>query len=220
MKHRHWLPAAAGAALALACAGAAALTVSEIEPNDTRGAAQLVLSGDSSLRINGMRTFPDPSDDFFSFEVRQAGLLSIASSSGDFFADSILGLYSPTGVLLASDDDSGPELMSAIQFIVPAGLTGRFTIGFSGFNPELLSCTATVTECYDVSGDFRFDNFVAGGGAGGSTGWDYAIDITGVALVPEPGTLALWGLSLPLLAAAARRRRASPRASTPALRSA
>lgn len=78
-------------------------------------------------------------------------------------------------------------------------MTGRYVLGFSGYNPGLLACTATVTACYDTNGDFVFDTFVPGGGAGGSTGFDYQINITGAALVPEPGNLALLSLGLPLL---------------------
>ena len=91
--------------------------------------------------------------------------------------------------------------MSGLEFLVAPG---QYTIGFSGFNPGLLACTDTVTECYDTDGDFFFDTFVAGGGNGGSTGWDYTITVTG--LVPEPGSLALLALALPAVVALDRRR--------------
>ena len=51
-----------------------------------------------------------------------------------------------------------------------------------------------MTACYDTNDDFTFDTFVAGGGAGGSTGWNYAITIA----VPEPETYLLLGMGLAL----------------------
>lgn len=202
----------AGGAVALASFGA--LAVVEVEPNDTLATAQYVSSGSAAFVISGERTFADPTDDFFSFDVGAGGLLSIVSSSPDFGADSIMGLFGPGGTLLASNDDgAGSGSMSALEYFIPSGATGRYTLGFSGYNPGLLSCTDTVTECYDISGDFIFDNFVAGGGSGGSTGWTYTLDVSGVALVPEPRALALFALGVPLLVALRQRRRSlRPRA--------
>ncbi len=189
---------------ALLCAPAAAVTVGEVEPNNTLGTAQWVVSTDSVVQIDGARTFADPSDDFFAFEVRGGGALQITSSSPDGFADSVIGLYDFNGNLVASDDESGPGFMSAINYLVAPGAVGIYRIGFSGFNPGVLSCGGAVTACYDTNGDFVFDTFVAGAGAGGSTGWGYTISISGVALVPEPSAWLLLALGLPWLALRAR----------------
>lgn len=191
----------------IAFSGFSAGAATEVEPNDALAAAQFISTGGTDFMIGGARTFADPSDDFFSFDVGGSGFLTISSSSADLFADSILGLFGPDGTLLASADDGAAGSMSALTYFVAAGSSGRYTIGFSGYNPLLLSCSGDVTECYDISGDFVFDNFVAGGGAGGSTGWEYTIDVAGVPLIPEPGTIALWALGTPLLVAVARRRR-------------
>lgn len=174
-------------------------TVMELEPNDTLATAQFIDNRAASFTIDGARTFTDPSDDFFSFKVRAAGMLSVTSSSPDAFADSIMGLFDPFGNLVSSNDDGAGGFMSAIDFDVPDSLLGTYTLGFSGFNPGLLACGAGVPECYDTDGDFIFDTFVAGGGAGGSTGWDYSITLSGNGLVSTPATLALVVLALPLL---------------------
>ena len=178
---------------------ASATAVMELEPNDTLLSAQFIVNTDPSITISGARTFADTSDDFFAFNVVAGGLLSIVSSSANGAADSIMGLYGPNGMLLASNDDAGGTAMSAIQFTVLAGMTGRYVIGFSGYNPGLLACSSTVTACYDTTGDFIFDTFVPGGGAGGSTGFDYQINISGAAMVPEPGSWALLAIGVPLL---------------------
>jgi len=181
----------------------------EIEPNNTLQGAQMLMNSPGGFSISGGRSFADPSDDFFSFLVVGAGPLSIVSTSPDGFADSIMGLFGPMGNLVASNDDGGGNgFMSAILFNVPANMVGRYTLGFSGYNPGLLACTGSVTQCYDTNGDFIFDTFVAGGGAGGSTGWNYAINMNGVALVPEPhaALLALPGL-LAVMAWRQRRQR-------------
>ena len=192
--------AVAAAAWLLATAPASATLVEESEPNDTRVTAQVIVNSEPLIVINGGRTFANPSDDFFSFDVRGTGLLSISTLSAMFAADSIIGLYNPAGTLVASNDDApGFGFMSGLQYSVGAGMTGRYTLAISGYNPGLLACTATVTQCYDTNGDFIFDTFVPGGGAGGSTGWDYAIVIGGAAMVPEPGSAALLLLGLPWL---------------------
>jgi hypothetical protein len=110
-----------------------------------------------------------------------------------------MGLYGPGGTLVASNDDGGTgSFMSIIELLVAPSMTGLYTIGFSGFNPGLLVCAGGVTECYDTDDDFVFDRFVAGGGAGGSTGWDYTL-VVSLASVPEPSTMLLLAASLGML---------------------
>ncbi len=200
-----------GALFALATGSASAAVILETEPNDTLAGAQVITSLDPTLNIQGARTFDDPSDDFFSFLVQAPGVLRITASSPDAAADSIMGLFGPGGTLLASNDDGAGGFMSAIEWLIAPGATGAYAIGFSGFNPGLLVCTGAVTECYDTDGDFVFDTFVAGGGSGGSTGWDYTITV--VQFAPEPHSLALLALALPAVLVLDRRRarRTQPR---------
>lgn len=197
--------------LALACAALCgwssnAAAQAEVEPNDTWAGAQVFANLGGDFAITGSRSFANPSDDFFSFNVFGPGVLRIVSSSPNGSADSIMGLFNSAGTLLASNDDGvGTGFMSVIEYTVAPGSAGMFSIGFSGYNPSLLACTGTVTQCYDTNGDFAFDTFVAGGGAGGSTGWDYTLNVSGVALVPEPHALLLLGPGLLLLGLRIRR---------------
>lgn len=197
--HAPWLVRGASAtALILSCSlSAQAAVIGESEPNDTYATAQVVAAtATANTTINGGRTFADPSDDFFRFFVPAFTTLRISSSSPTASADSILGLFGPTGLLLASNDDGvAGTFMSALSYFT-GNVGGLFTIGFSGYNPGILSCGAGVTSCYDTNNDFVFDTFVAGGGAGGSTGWLYSIAIDQVAAVPEPPLVALLALGL------------------------
>ena len=195
-----WKNTALGLCIASVVPAVSAGTFGEAEPNNTFATAQVISDpGSFSTVINGVRSFADASDDFFRFFVAGPALLTITASSPDRFADSVMGLYGPTGSLLASNDDAGlGTTLSAISFNALTG--GLFTIGFSGFDPGLLSCTATVTSCYDTDNDFIFDTFVAAGGQGGSTGWAYSLTIAQVAQpVPEPETYLLFGAGLALM---------------------
>lgn len=190
----------AGCALALAISGPGhALLIPEIEPNDSLETAQLI-EAPLHFTIDGSRTFDDPSDDFFSFHVPLPGILRIGSSSNDAFADSIMGLFGGGGLLASNDDANDMTSVSAIEYLVRPGFTGLYTIGFSGFNPGLIACGDGVDACYDTDDDFYFDRFVAGGGAGGSTGWDYGITVSLVTqVVSEPSPLLLSAAALTLL---------------------
>ena len=183
-----------------AASGSAAYV--ELEPNDSLGTAQVILHTDPVVMIDGSRTFNNPSDDFYSVFVRKGGMLSIKASSPDGAADSIMGLFDPLGNLVASNDDGpGNGTMSTIDYLIDGLAMGWYSVGLSGFNPGLLACVPGVTACYDSNGDFLFDTFVAGGGAGGSTGWDYQLTLSGPGLVSVPNPTALVGLALALLAA-------------------
>lgn len=193
------------AAVALLALCNAAHAIGELEPNNTLATAQLIGAPGAPFVITGGRPFADTSDDFFRFQALSGGMLRIAASSPDGLADSIMGLFNGNGLLLASNDDAGGGTMSVIEFMLPTA--GTYVLGLSGYNPALLSCTGSVTACYDTNGDFIFDTFVAGGGAGGSAGWDYTLSFSGVSLVPEPHAAWLWLPSLAFLGALFARRR-------------
>src|SRR5690349_8995219 len=127
--------AVAAAAWLGAASMASAASVNEAEPNDTWSTAQFVVNDAALIVIDGDRTFANPSDDFFSFNVPGTGLLSISTLSAALGADSIIGLFNPAGVLVASNDDGpGFGAMSSLQFMVLPGMTGRYTLGLSGYN--------------------------------------------------------------------------------------
>jgi hypothetical protein len=195
---------AAAVVFALAVAPAHALTVvSESEPNNSLAAAQALgaFPADGRYQVNGSRV-NDDSDDFYSFAAL-AGPLSIVVSSPTALADSVMGLYGPGGMLVASNDDAAPgNGLSAIQFNVPTA--GTYRIGLSGFNPNFLSCSVAGAPCYDTNGDFAFDTYAPG--AGGSYNWAYGIAITSV---PEPETWFALAAGLALLAGRGLRRRAA-----------
>lgn len=187
-------------------AAASHAAIVELEPNNNLGQAQFAGNTEPLVVIDGQRSFNDPSDDFYAVYVRRGGLLNIKATSTDAAADSILGLFDPLGNLVASNDDGiANGFMSAISYLIDDLATGWYTVGLSGYNPSLLACVPGVTACYDTNGDFLFDTFVAGGGAGGSTGWDYQLTLSGAGLVSEPGSAAVAGLALALLAATRRK---------------
>ncbi|MCK7495856.1 MAG: PEP-CTERM sorting domain-containing protein [Comamonadaceae bacterium] len=183
-----------------------AISVDELEPNDTVSTSQRLFTSGSPITVNGERTFSDPSDDFFSFRAASDTLIEISAwlTSDDLIAnaESAFGLFGPADELVASAFGStnvAGGSLGTISFMAGAG--GLYKIGFSGFNPGLISCGGAVTACYDTDDDFIPDSFVAGGGVGGSAGWNYAINVTAV---PEPSTLAMLLAGVAIVAGAAR----------------
>ncbi len=156
----------------------------EVEPNDTFGTAQF-LGGSELFAENGafsVLAFLGAVDvDFYTIDLVPDELYTVSVfdfTPGDpFDNDSILGIFSPDGVLILFDDDGGPGFLSSIAFTVPKA--GRYAFTVSGF------------------GD---DGFI------GEHGEEFDYLLVVASTVPAPGALALLAMA-GLSAARRRRRR-------------
>ena len=136
----------------------------EVEPNNSWGTAQLLQPTDGILDVYGSRVGND-SADYYSFFATAESLLSLrvyTANQNDPAIDPVLALFSSTGTLLFSDDDTFGYSPAFLNYKIPS--SGLYILAVSG------------------SGDFDFTG-------GGSAGWDYRL--TTVPL-PVPLPAAAW----------------------------
>jgi len=128
--------------LSLAPARPALAAVPEVEPNGTLATAQPVVPAQTLLTT----AFPPPGSgalvtgsvapgdvDYFAFDLAAGQLLTVAVVTDDegALADPVVGLFDPTGALVATDDDSGPGFLPALRLVVPTA--GTWKVAVSGF---------------------------------------------------------------------------------------
>ena len=95
------------------------VVVPETEVNDSLGAADEMLLGDD---YTGMISV-DTDDDYVSFTATAGEIVTAETVIGGTNFDTVLWLLDGTGSVLTSDDDSGPGLLSLIQYTIPASGT-------------------------------------------------------------------------------------------------
>jgi len=154
---------------------AQATSFSEVESNDSFGAAQSIGANDGTIDLSGSR-IENSSADWYKFYATSSDFLTLAVNTPggpSYTNDPVLGLFNSIGGQLAVDDDSGPGFDSLINYTIPT--SDYYTAAVSGFP------------------DFSFVG-------GGSSGWNYQLLITGLTptnnAVPEPATTSLLGLGL------------------------
>ena len=105
------------------------------EPNDRLAKAQRITLPFSSIPIRRFTEIGSEGDvDFYKFDAQAGDVLVAEILSSQM--DTVLGLFNrATGQMIAFDDDSGPGLLSRIQFTILAD--GEYAIAVSTF-PDLL----------------------------------------------------------------------------------
>lgn len=180
MKHAH-LTTAIGVA-AIASTAYAGGFFSEVEDNDT-----LILANDigvfdapgGSMLIDGV--LEDGDVDWFEFTLSDEASFSVFALFSASDSDGIMQLVAEGGDVIAFDDDSGIDLMPAIQM---ADLSaGKYFIGISGFGD---------VDSSSVDTDELADGHLDTGETHGES-FGYKLNI-GFTIVPAPGSLALCGI--------------------------
>jgi len=113
--------------------------VAEVEPNNSLATAQALSCGDV-LRPASIGAARDT--DYVAFTATAGAILTIgtdADGTTGQIGDTRIRLFDASGVVLASDDDSGPGLYSLITFT--ATYTGTYYVGFAAYS-------ATATGAY------------------------------------------------------------------------
>lgn len=148
----------------------------EVEPNNTFATAQLLGSHDGIIDLSGSRV-GNSSADYYSFFTTSGDTINMyvnTPGGPSYTNDPVLGLYSPSGVQLVVDDDSGLGYDSYLAYSIPT--SGFYAAAVSGYS------------------DFSFVG-------GGSSGWTYQLLINNLTpynanIIPEPTSLSLLGLGL------------------------
>lgn len=106
--------------------------IAEAEPNNSLATAQLLGCG-NILRPATISTSSDT--DYVAFTATAGTIVTIgtdADGSGTLLGDSRIRLFDENGVVLASDDDSGPGAYSLLTYTV--GTSGTFYVGIAGYS--------------------------------------------------------------------------------------
>ena len=98
------------------------------EPNDTLTAARLVKLPFSS--VSNQTALAAGDVDFYRFRAKAGEFLAVETVPGSPL-DTMVGLFNPSGTLMALDDDSGIGLLSRLLVEVPAD--GIYTVGVTTF---------------------------------------------------------------------------------------
>jgi hypothetical protein len=112
-----------------------AAEVPEVEPNNSLATAQFLGCG-NILRPASIRVATPPDTDYIAFSATAGTRVSIITAADGAIGqvgDTRIRLFNGSGVVLATDDDSGPGLYSQItDFVIPA--TGTYYVGIAGFS--------------------------------------------------------------------------------------
>jgi len=169
-------------AAALATTAQAGGFFSEMESNDTLALANDVGVFDApggSLLVEGVLDVGDV--DWFSFTLADTASFSVFALFSSSDSDGLMQVVTAGGDVIAFDDDSGIDLMPAIQL---ADLSaGTYFVGISGFGDVDSSSVDT-----DELADGHFDT-----GEPHAETFGYKLNI-GFTIVPAPGSLALCGI--------------------------
>jgi hypothetical protein len=135
----------------LAICGAASAAVDEVEPNDTPLTAQDVSGGAADLADGYLpsgagvlvRGAIAPGDvDYVAFGVRAGQLVTVSvyQDSEGAFDDPSVGLFDPTNVAVASDDDSGQGFLPSLAYAITQD--GVHRVAVAGFRDALFDGSA------------------------------------------------------------------------------
>jgi hypothetical protein len=119
--------------------------VAEVEPNNPISLAQALGCG-NVLRPATISSSADT--DYVSFTATAGTVLTIgtdADGTTGQLVDSRIRLFSDVGVVLASDDDSGPGTYSLLTFT--ATYTGTYYVGIAGFNSTYTGAYKAFVNC-------------------------------------------------------------------------
>jgi len=123
------------AACALLAVGSANASITESEPNDSIGTADVITRGASPWADTGVMSFGAGGGDldFFAIDLLDDEVLTVITTPLDPKFDSpdtMLGIFDAGGTLLDFNDDAN-GLGSALRFSVPSA--GTYYIGVTGF---------------------------------------------------------------------------------------
>lgn len=133
-------------------------------------------------------------EDMFGIYIANPAVFS-ANTTGSTF-DTQLFLFDANGMGVLGNDDAGPGLLSQLgSFVGPPGV---YYIAISSFDRDPTSAGGLIFPSFPFGPIYGPTGPGGGqpiiGWIGGSGGGDYQINLQGASHMPEPASLAAWGL--------------------------